>query len=60
MTSEKKSERDYPTSILEEHRRSTAKELDKIRDIESEKRQKLTMAQDELDATQEMLDKNAS
>jgi hypothetical protein len=38
--------------------RSTATELDKVRNFESEKRNKLITAQDELDTTQELLNKN--
>jgi hypothetical protein len=56
MTS--KSERDEKTSILEENPRSTAAELDKVRNFESKKRNKLITAQDELDATQDLLDNN--
>jgi hypothetical protein len=60
MTSEKKSERDEPSSTSAVYPRSTATELDKVRNFESEKRNKLITAQDELDATQDLLDKNAA
>jgi hypothetical protein len=60
MTSVKRSERNDELSQLEDNHRSTATYLDKIRNLESEKRTKLTTAQDELDATQEMLDGNST
>jgi hypothetical protein len=44
MTSMKMSERDDEPSQLEDNNRSTATELDKIRNLESEKRTKLITA----------------
>jgi predicted nucleic acid-binding Zn-ribbon protein len=44
---------------IEENPRSTATELDKVRNFESEKRNKLITAQDKLDAIQDQLDKNS-
>jgi hypothetical protein len=58
MTSANKSERDAKFPTLEENPRSTATELDKVRNFENEKRNKLITAQDELDRTQDLLDKN--
>jgi hypothetical protein len=58
MSSNTKTERDEKTSTIEGNPRSTATELDKVRNFESEKRNKLITAQDELDAIQEQLDKN--
>jgi hypothetical protein len=55
MTS-KSSEREENTP--KETPRSTATELDKVRNFESEKRNKLITTQDELDTTQELLNKN--
>jgi hypothetical protein len=54
MASIQKSERDDKPFPLEENPRSTATELDKVRNFESEKRNKLITAQDELDETQDL------
>jgi paraquat-inducible protein B len=55
MTSNTELERDEKPSTIKETPRSTATDLDKVRNLENEKRYKLITAQDELDATQDLL-----
>jgi hypothetical protein len=49
--------RDSLSTVLEEHHGATAAELNKILEIEGVKRQKVTLEQDELDSTQDLLEK---